>query len=141
MIINDVRTDLEDGDGDNPENGATSRNLEHQQHEDQDKAHLHHHHHELRHHMRQHHLQTGDPRDPGPVQQALLPLDDEADAGETHRHEVGDAKDDPGGHELSEGWLHAPVHWSLELYWQTGDRVWNLTRLEHAGGEGLEGLS
>ena len=50
-----------------------------------------------------------------PVQQPLLPLDDEADGGETHCHEVGDAEDDTRGHELREGWLIAPIHWSLEL--------------------------
>ena len=50
-----------------------------------------------------------------PVQEPLLPLDDEADGGETHCHEVGDAEDDTGGHELREGWLIASIHWSLEL--------------------------
>ena len=35
--------------------------LEHEQHEDQDKGDLHHHHHELGDHMGQHHLQTSHP--------------------------------------------------------------------------------
>ena len=42
-------------------------------------------------------------------------LDDEADGGEPHRHEVGDGEDDPRRHELGEGRRVRPVHRGLEL--------------------------
>ena len=90
--------------------------LEHKEHEDQDKGDLHHHHHELGDHVGQHHLEAGHPGDPGPVQQPLLPLDDEADGGKTHRHEVSDAEDHAGSHELGEGGLIASIHRGLKLH-------------------------
>ena len=90
--------------------------------------------------MGQHHLQAGDPGYPGPVQQALLPLDDEADAGEAHGHEVGDGEDHPGSHELSEGRVVGAVDWRLELEGQTGDVLRDVAVSQHAGAVRLEGL-
>ena len=64
--------------------------LEDQQHKYEDKANLDHHDYKLSHYMGQHDLQTGDPSNPGSVQQALFSLNDETDASQTHCHEVGD---------------------------------------------------
>ena len=91
-----------------------------------------------------------------PIEQPLLPLDDEADGGEAHGHEVGDGEDHPGRHELRERRLVAPVHWGLELEifvlsifdifrgghldGETGHGVRDVAGGEHRGGEGLEGL-
>ena len=90
--------------------------------------------------MGQHHLQTGHPGYPGPVQQALLPLNDEADAGEADSHEVGDGEDHPRSHELSEGRVVGPVDRGLKLDRQTGDVLRDVAVTQRTGAVRLERL-